>query len=506
MSVERPQLLLDASGIAKSFAGVRALHGVKLQIRPGEVHAVIGENGAGKSTLMHILAGIFPPDQGEIQWLGEPVRFDNPREAQQAGISIVFQERSLAGPLSVGENIFFGRQPVTKFGTIDREAMLERSRQILNDLGMNLRVETSVEDLSPAEQQMVEIAKALSLNARLLVLDEPTSALTQTETLALFSVIKRLVTRGVSIIYISHLLPEVYEICDRVTVLRDGGYQGTFELKEITEDGLISKMVGRPYQAMVRGAVSRVADAPPALEVQDLSDGSLLRNVNFAAYRGQITALAGLAGSGRTELALCIFGARRIVRGQVLVSGQPRSIRSPKDAIEAGIGYLTEDRKDAGLFLQMTVAENGAAAALDRFGSWWLDELSLERETMNTARRFGLKGRAHQPVEQLSGGNQQKVMLARWLLLRPSVLIVDEPTRGIDIGAKAEIYALLSELAVNGTCVVLISSELPEVLALADRILVMRGGRLAGEMARSQATQESILRMAALPNSTHVTA
>ncbi|HLH53423.1 MAG TPA: sugar ABC transporter ATP-binding protein [Verrucomicrobiae bacterium] len=498
MSVAPPQPLLEARGIEKSFSGVRALHGVHLQVRQGEIHAVLGENGAGKSTLMHILAGIFPPDEGEIHLQGQPARFSNPLEAQRAGISMVFQERSLAGPLSVAENIFFGRQPTRKCGVIDREAMHRSSQEILQELGMEMRVDALVENLSPAEQQMVEIAKALSLNARLLVLDEPTAALNKSETVALFKVMKRLASRGVAIIYISHLLPEIYEICDRVTVLRDGGYQGSFELKDISEDALINRMVGRPLAELARRPNAGLAKSAPALEVRGLNDRLLLRDISFTAHAGQVTAIAGLAGSGRTELALCIFGARRITSGQVLVNGRPLSIRSPKDAIDAGIGYLTEDRKEMGVFLQMDAVENAAAAALDQFGSWWMDDRKLEQETLGIARRLRFNGRSTQAVEQLSGGNQQKVMLARWLLRRPSILVVDEPTRGIDIGAKREVYELLSGLAAEGTCIVLISSELPEILTLADRILVLRGGRIAGEVTRSEATQENILRMAAL--------
>jgi ABC-type sugar transport system ATPase subunit len=501
-----PAPLLEARGISKSFPGVRALNGVQLEVRAGEVHALLGENGAGKSTLMHILAGVYQPDAGTLRFNGEEVRFADARAAQKAGVAMVFQERSLAGPLSVAENVFFGRQPSNRCGVIDRREMHRQTRRIFDDLGVDLESTAPVEHLAPAEQQMVEIAKALSLDARLLVLDEPTSALTETETAALFRAIGRLKQRGVGMIYISHRMAEVFQVCDRITVLRDGEYQGTFPREGITEDELIRRMVGRELE--VRGEKSEVRSqkpecsrsAVPALQVHGLSDGVLLQEISFRARAGEITAFAGLAGSGRTELAMSIFGARPKTAGEVHVSGQPVSTRSPLDAIRVGIGYLPEDRKDAGLFLEMSVAANFAAARLDQFGSWWLDDRAMEQQVAAVAARMRLtantRGRA---VQELSGGNQQKVMLARWLLVHPRVLIVDEPTRGIDIGAKREVHDLLRELARDGTAVIFISSELPEVLSVADRILVMREGRLAGELSPADATEESILRLAALP-------
>jgi ribose transport system ATP-binding protein len=392
--------------------------------------------------------------------------------------------------------------------------MQRQTRRILEDLGVDIEPTALVEHLAPAEQQMVEIAKALSLDARLLVLDEPTSALTETETAALFRAIERLKQRGVGMVYISHRMAEVFQICDRITVLRDGEYQGTFLRQGITEDELIRRMVGRELEGGRQEAEGRArrseaegqkpevgGSAAPALEVRGLHDGLLLQDVSFVARAGEITAFAGLAGSGRTELAMSIFGARPITAGEVRVVGKPVAIRCPLDAIRAGIGYLPEDRKDAGLFLEMSVAANFAAARLDQFGSWWLDDRAMEQQVTAMAARMRLtantRGRA---VQELSGGNQQKVMLARWLLVHPRVLIVDEPTRGIDIGAKREVHQLLRELAREGTAVVFISSELPEVLAVADRILVMREGRLAGELSPAAATEEAILRLAALPH------
>jgi ribose transport system ATP-binding protein len=505
-------LLLEARGISKSFPGVRALNGVRLEVRAGEVHALLGENGAGKSTLMHILAGVYAADEGTLRLNGQEVRFADARAAQKAGVAMVFQERSLAAPLSVAENVFFGRQPCRRWGVIDRTELLGQTRRILRDLGVALEPTALVEQLSPAEQQMVEIAKALSLDARLLVLDEPTSALTETETAALFRAIERLKQRGVGMVYISHRMAEVFQICDRITVLRDGEYQGTFPRAGITEDEVIRRMVGRELEThsnaergirnaeLSRSLLTSAATAP-TLEVSGLQDGLLLQDVSFVARAGEITAFAGLAGSGRTELAMSIFGARPKTAGEVRIGGRPVTIRCPLDAIRAGIGYLPEDRKDAGLFLDMTVAANFAAARLDQFGCWWLDDQAMEQQVAAMAARMRLTANTRgRRVQELSGGNQQKVMLARWLLVHPRVLIVDEPTRGIDIGAKREVHELLRELARDGTAVVFISSELPEVLHVADRILVMREGGLAGELSPAEATEEKILRLAALPH------
>jgi len=496
--------LLEARGISKSFPGVRALTGVNIEVRAGEVHALLGENGAGKSTLMHILAGVFPPDEGTLHLQGQPVSFGSAQDAQASGISMVFQERSLAGPLSVAENVFFARQPAGRWGLIDRWEMHRQTSEILADLDIQISPETLVEDLSPAEQQMVEIAKALSIQARLLVLDEPTSTLTESETATLFRVIHRLRERGAGIIYISHRMAEVFRICDRITVLRDGEYQGTFIRNEVSEEQLISRMVGREFRFRPSENTRQSADSTPALKVEGLSDGRLLDHVSFEARSGEITALSGLAGSGRTELAMTIFGARGIAAGQIFIRGRPVAVRSPHDAIRAGLGYLPEDRKDAGLFLEMGLAANFGAAALERFGSWWLDDRAMEKRAADAGTRLRLTNLGTRSVHELSGGNQQKVMLARWLLVRPSIFIVDEPTRGIDIGAKMEVHQLLRELAREGAAIVLISSELPEVLSLADRILVMREGCLAGEIPRAEATEESILRLAALPHSTHI--
>lgn len=500
--------LLAMRGIVKRFPGVHALKDVSFEVRSGEVHALCGENGAGKSTLMHILAGVLQPDSGSIRFLGEKnISIAGEHAAQKLGIAIVFQERSLFNTLNVAENIFAARQPVNALGTIKRRHLLASAQALLKEVGLEfIRPQTPLAELSPAQQQMVEIAKALSLRAKLIIFDEPTAALTETETTALFRVISKLKEQGVGIIYISHRLEEVFQIADRVTVLKDGVAQGTFAVNEITSEQLISKMVGRDL-AICQTPTDRPAQKTSALlEVQDLTDASefrnsrpFLRGIHFTAQAGEIVVLAGLAGSGRTELALSIFGARPRASGKILIAGRPVEIDSPAQAIEAGIGYASEDRKDAGLFLDMSVADNIVAAGLHKFGQWWFND----RRGAGVAQDFCERLRIATPsvgqiARNLSGGNQQKVALAKWLLVEPRVLIVDEPTRGIDVGAKSEVHRLLRDIAAKGAAVIVISSDLPEVLAVANRVVVMREGRIAGELAGASATEESVMRLASM--------
>jgi len=500
--------LLAADNIQKSFPGVQVLGGVSFDVRAGEVHAFVGENGAGKSTLMNILAGVHQPDAGTISFNGRgAVMLADEHAAQQLGIAIVFQERSLFPTLSVAENIFAARQPAGRFGRIDRARMFAEARALLDRLGLGaVSPATPLSELSPAGQQMVEIAKALSLDAKLMIFDEPTAALTPAETSALFRVILGLRADGVGVIYISHRLEEIFCIADRVTVLRDGKLQGTLSVAATGTDDLVRRMVGREV-ALHQRRVDRVADANPALlEVRGLSDaGALhharpfLRDISFSVRAGEILVCAGLAGAGRTELALSLFGLRPRAAGEILIDGRPVRINSPADAIRAGLGYASEDRKELGLFLDRTIAENIAVAKLDQFGSWWLDDRRGER----VAEEFRLKLRIvcrgpRQTVQTLSGGNQQKVALAKWLLADPRVLIVDEPTRGIDVGAKAEVHQLLFDLARQGKAVIVISSDFPEALALADRIIVMREGRVSGELDGPGATEERIMRLASV--------
>jgi ribose transport system ATP-binding protein len=482
MSVENPPLLA-MRGIHKRFPGVHALKGVNLEVQRGEVHALVGENGAGKSTLMHLLAGVYQPDEGRIDFDGrEDIRIADEHAAQKLGIAIVFQERSLFNELKVAENIFAARQPINRWGRINRRELFKRTRALLEQVSLDVSPDTFVSDLSPAQQQMVEIAKALSLDAKLIIFDEPTAALTETETCALFGVIESLKRRDVGIVYISHRLEEIFEIADRVTVLRDGEQQGTFAISESSPEHLISRMVGREL-ARCRVGGESLAEGAAVLEVRNVA------GVSFTARAGEVLAFAGLAGAGRTEMALALFGARK-ESGEIRINGKPVRIDSPADAIVAGIGYMPEDRKEAGLFLEMTVAHNVVGARLEHFREQ--DSISGEsRERLRIACRS-----VRQPVQNLSGGNQQKVVLAKWLLVNSKVLIVDEPTRGVDVGAKAEVHVLLRELARKGTAVIVISSDLPEVLAVADRILVMREGRITGELSFAEATEERILRYA----------
>lgn len=491
----------------KRFPGVHALKGVSMDVREGEVHALLGENGAGKSTLMHLLAGVYRPDEGSIEFAGETFSgFETEHAAQQRGIAIVFQERSLFGLLTVAENIFAARQPVRGFGRIDRKKLFTDASARLAEVGLNIHPATLLQDLSPADQQMVEIAKALSLNARLIIFDEPTAALTETETHALFGIIRQLRARGVGIIYISHRLEEIFQIADRVTVLKDGELQGTVAVAETSTADLVRRMVGRELSYSKLGAARSQEGRTPVLEVRHLSEEIRsrevclrLRDINFRAYAGEVLGFSGLAGAGRTELALSVFGARRWDSGEVLVEGKPVQIRSPRDAIDLGIGYLPEDRKDSGLFLEMSIAENTAAARLSHFGSWRFDRARLRATTEQFREQLRIACHSvHQAVQTLSGGNQQKVVLARWLLVQPKVLIVDEPTRGIDVGAKAEVHALLRKLAAQGTAVIVISSDLPEVIAVSDRIVVMSEGRVTGELTAEEATEEAVMHFASM--------
>lgn len=498
-----PAPLLQLRAIRKSFGGVEVLKGVDFDVRSGEVHAVCGENGAGKTTLMNIIAGVHSPDAGEITLGGHSfAKFANAHAAQRAGISLVYQERSLFGPLTVAENIFAGRQPVTAWGMIHRRRLHADTERLLPEIAPDIAADAVVADLSPAQQQMVEIAKALSLDARIVIFDEPTSTLTGGETARLFAVIRQLRGRSVGVVYISHRLEEIFALADRVTVLKDGAWQGTVPVSETNTADLIRRMVGRDVEKPGRGAAH--SSTRVLLEVRNLSDPArsgqtgLLRSISFHVRAGEIVGLAGLAGAGRTETALALFGVRPRGSGEIWLQGQPVDIRSPRDAIAAGLGYVSEDRKDSGLFLEMSMRRNISAARLGRFGGWFF----RDREETAVAQEFRTKLRVvcrdvDQDTAHLSGGNQQKVLLARWLLVNPRVLIVDEPTRGVDVGAKAEVHQLLREFVRKGHAVLMISSELPEVLTLSDRIYVMRAGRMAGELCGEEATEEAVMRLAA---------
>jgi ABC-type sugar transport system ATPase subunit len=456
---------------------------------------------------MHILAGVHQPDAGRIDFDGEiGVEFPGERASQERGIALVHQERSLFGAMTVAENIFAGREPVTAWGRIDRRRLRGEARILLRQVGLETNPDTPVDCLSPAHQQLVEVAKALSLRSKLIVFDEPTAALASAEVATLFALIRRLRDQGVGLIYISHRLEEVFALADRATVLKDGIGQGTSTIAELTPHDLVRRMVGRDLCLHQARDSRRLTNGRVVLEVRGVGDAPDqpglspgLKDISFQVRAGEIIALAGLVGAGRTELALALFGCRPNVVGEVLIDGRPARLRSPIEAIKAGIGYLPEDRKDDGLFAEMSIADNIAAVAARRFGTW-RHRASAARSValqLCDSLRVACRG-PHEPVNILSGGNQQKVVLARWLLAGPRVLIVDEPTRGVDVGAKVEIHNLLFQLAFRGTAVIVISSDLPEVLAVADRVLVMREGRLAGELPRGQATEAAVLELASM--------
>ncbi len=485
--------LLEMKEISKTFPGVQALRDVSLEVRVGEVHALVGENGAGKSTLMRILGGIHQRDAGEIRLRGQVVEILSPFQARVQGVSIIHQELNQIPALSVAENIFLGREPRRALGFLDWEAMFARAGALLQDLGLPIDPHRRLGTLTVAEQQLVEIAKALSVEADLLVMDEPTAALTIEETERLFSFIHDLRQRGVGIVYITHRLEEVFRIADRVTVLRDGQYVGTYGMDEITLDDLIRLMVGR--QLTEQYPKEQVAVGDPILEVRGLTVRGAFDGVSFTAHRGEVLGISGLVGSGKIELAHAIFGAIPLDAGEILVDGRPVTIRSPSDAIAQGIGFVTEDRKRLGLVLGMSVRDNitlPILAELER-GPFirHANEDALVRKVIQDLDMAVTS--PEQLVRNLSGGTQQKVVVAKWLQTRARVLLLSEPTRGIDVGAKVEMYRLTTDLARRGVAIVMISSELPEILGMSDRILVMHEGRLTGEFTRAQASQEAIL-------------
>lgn len=488
--------LLEATGITRQFPGTLALDDVHIELLPGEIHAVIGENGAGKSTLMKILAGVMPPDRGEIRFEGRPIALENPHQALMRGIAIVYQELSLVPTLTVAENIFPGRLPTNALGMVRYNELFRQAGRVLDRLEVAIDPRTPVETLSIASQQLVEIAKAVSLNCKVLILDEPTSALTDHEADRLLEFLRRLAAEGVGILYITHKLKEIFTVADRVTVLRDGKYIGTKPIREVTPDEVIRMMVGRELGNIYPPKSEK--SGPPLLHVEGLQlAGSKVRN-SFALYEGEILGFAGLIGSGRTELARAIFGAEPPVAGRIVLNGRPVQIDSPRKAIELGLGYLPEDRKIAGLFLDMSLKLNIEAAVIDEVSRGMFISGAKERDLSEYyVQQLDISTSGiEQEVRRLSGGNQQKTLVARWLAIKPKILIVDEPTRGIDVGAKKEIHFLLRELAQNGVGVIMISSELPEILGMSDRILVMHEGEIVAEYHAAGATEEKIIRSA----------
>jgi ribose transport system ATP-binding protein len=480
--------LLEMRGISKTFPAVRALGNVSLSVKEGEVHALMGENGAGKSTLMKILSGAYRADPGgEILIEGRPVMIDGPIAARELGIAVIYQELSLAPNLTVAENVFTGRElrkGGRRWAQVDRAAMERGAEEVLTRLGATFGPRTLVADLSIAERQLVEIARALHTQARILVMDEPTTPLSSRETDRLFGLIRQLRNEGLAIIYISHRMAEIYELSDRVSVLRDGGYVGTLERTELTADRLVSMMVGRDISGFYRKAHAPYDPGNVVLSVRDMSDGRRVRGCSFNLHAGEVLGIAGLVGAGRTELARLIFGAESGAHGEVTVDGHNLVLRSPADAIAAGIVYLTEDRKHQGLFLDMSVSDNINVSVCARDARWGVLDIARGVERTGEAMRsLGVRAASSKVnVGALSGGNQQKVLLARLLQTCPRVLILDEPTRGVDIGAKSEIYRIINDLAKSGAGIVVISSELPEIIGVSDRVLVMREGVIVGEL------------------------
>jgi ABC-type sugar transport system ATPase subunit len=493
-----PPPLIQMRGITKSYPGVLALRGVDFSVAPGQVMALVGENGAGKSTLLKVLAGAVSADAGEVAIDGVPTVLRNPRDSRDAGIAVIYQELMLAEHLSVAENVFAGREPTTRGRGVDFAAMRRETARLLEQLGVDASPRDQVGRLNVARRQMIEIAKALSLDARLIVMDEPTSSLTEDEVETLLNLVRRLRSRGVSVVYVSHRMREIFAVADAITVMRDGSLVGVHRVEDVTPEGIVTMMVGRDLGDMYGERVAPRPAATPVLEVRGLHAGPRVNDISLRIEAGEVVGMAGLVGAGRSETALTIFGQTRPTAGSVHVDGEQVRLRHPRDAIAAGIAYVPEDRKRQGLFLGLPIRVNISSACLDDVSSRGVISRTRDRTMARSlARDLSVKASSIETtVGTLSGGNQQKVVLARWLARRPRVLLLDEPTRGVDVGAKAEIYRLIREVAAAGVAVLVISSELPEVLGLSDRVLVMREGHLVGELAAADATEERVMALA----------
>jgi rhamnose transport system ATP-binding protein len=484
---------VSLTGMSKSFVGVKVLKDVSFDVRAGEVHALLGENGAGKSTLIKMMSGLYSADAGTIVVDGKEMKFASARDATAAGIATVYQELLLFPELTVAENVFLGNYPRTTGGWIDWAEVRTRTRKLLDQLDtFDLDVDAKVLTLSVAQRQRVEIAKALSKNARVLIMDEPTASLVESDVQRLMTVVRQLRQRGVAIVYVSHRLSEIFALADRVTVLRDGAHVATRDIGDVDEQQLVSMMVGRPIDSLFPKAEAAIGET--VLEVKNLNHGRRVRDISFSLRRGEILGIAGLVGSGRTELALTLFGMTPATSGEIVLDGKAVRIVSPRQACDLGIAYVPEDRGLQGLVKPMALRENVSMAIIERLSAGVFIKAGVEAQrALDAVKRLNIRCRSiAQPVGELSGGNQQKVVIAKWLETNPKVLILDEPTRGVDVGAKAEIHSIMGQLVKQGVAILMISSELPEVLGMSDRVLVMSGGRVTDEIERADATPQRV--------------
>jgi putative ribose/galactose/methyl galactoside import ATP-binding protein len=490
------EVILRMQGIRKTFPGVVALDNVNLDVRSGTVHSLMGENGAGKSTLMKCLIGMYTPDEGTVELAGDIVRFKDTKDGLEHGISMIHQELSPVPEMMVAENIWLGREPRGRLGLLSPAAMFRKTRELFDEWKIDIDPRARMKDLTVSKQQMVEIAKAISYDAKIIIMDEPTSAIPEREVAHLHGMIKRLTDFGVAIIYITHKMDEVFRISDDITVFRDGKHVGSYPAKELDRDKLIKLMVGRELTDLFPKEEAEIGEV--VLSVQGLNRGAVVKDVSFELHRGEILGLAGLMGAGRTEVLETIFGIEKADSGEIVLNGRALRIKQPSDAIRAGMALLTEDRKLNGIMGVLSVRDNITAAALPRYsprGVLHVGEMRKDSEDQREKLRIKTPSLS-QLIKNLSGGNQQKALISRWLLTVPDVLMIDEPTRGIDVGAKSEIHRLMSMLAQEGKAIIMVSSELPEVLGMSDRILVMHEGRISGELSREEANQESVMHLA----------
>ncbi|MET3655672.1 sugar ABC transporter ATP-binding protein [Sporosarcina psychrophila] len=489
--------MIEMTGISKSFDGNSVLTNVEFSVKKGEIHALMGENGAGKSTLMKILTGIYARDTGEVKVRGKLVDFKNPKEAEHAGIAVIHQELNILPDLTVAENLFLGNEKTFgKSGILKTKEMNKKAKVILGELGLDVDVKTVARELSVGKQQIIEIAKAMSSNAEVIIMDEPTAALTEREIVSLFETIRALQSNGVSFVYISHRMEEIFSLCDRITILRDGNYVGVKEIKKTSFDEIVQMMVGRELGERFPERNATIGDVK--LAANGLTRNGYFEDISFELRKGEVLGIAGLMGAGRTEVAQSLFGYKKLHKGEILLDGKPVKISNPLQAKKLGFGYVTEDRKSEGLIVDFSVRDNLSLTNFDKVSAKGIIKSNEEKELYETmVKRLGVRTSGpNQAAKSLSGGNQQKVVIAKWLGIEPNVLILDEPTRGVDVGAKKEIYSIINELAEKGVAILMISSELPEIIGMTDRVLVMHEGTMTAELQKTEMTQERIMHYA----------